>query len=222
MGDWGDIEPALPTYARAIKRGCDVAFSVATLVILMPLMLVSGVAIWVSMGRPILFLQERAGMGGEAFTLIKFRTMAGSPNGQEWYRYDGERVTALGAHLRRASIDELPSLLNVLVGNMSLVGPRPLLTEYVARYSGAHRRRLSVKPGLTGLAQLQRQSIAFSRRFDLDIHYVDNWSLALDVRILLRTVVTVFSGAGVVTGQPVDDVDDLGLSDHLHSDRDEE
>lgn len=211
----------MPLGARAVKRAFDVAISMGALLIAAPLMIVIGVAIWVTMGWPILFLQERAGLGGVPFTLLKFRTMAGSPEGEGWYLHDQERVTSLGAFLRRTSFDELPSLLNVLVGDMSLVGPRPLLTSYVTRYSDAHRRRLSVKPGLTGLAQLQRQSIAFSRRFELDVHYVDSWSLLLDAKILLRTVVVVLSGSGVVTGQSVDVVDDLGLSDHLYSDPDE-
>ncbi len=181
---------------------------------LSPLLGATALGIWATMGRPVLFKQVRPGRHGKPFILYKFRTMrAPRPGEGVYFRTDAERLTPLGRFLRRSSIDELPELWNVLKGEMSLVGPRPLLTEYLEKYTATQRRRHEVLPGITGWAQVNgRQAISFSKRLEHDVWYVDNWSLALDAKILGKTVLAVFRSAGVLPGQSVDDVDDLGLS----------
>ncbi len=196
-----------------VKRIFDLCASAAGLVILAPVLVLTGLAIRATLGGPVLFRQERPGYRGRPFVLCKFRTMRSPNKGEVWFRSDGERVTRLGRLLRRTSVDELPELWNVLRGEMSLVGPRPLLMEYLSKYTEEEMRRHDAPPGITGWAQVNgRQNILFSERFRLDLWYLDNWSMALDVRILVRTVTDVFRREGVVVGQDVDDVDDLGLS----------
>ena len=183
------------------------------LVVTSPLMVAAGLAIYRDIGRPILFAQKRPGLHGRPFTIYKFRTMRAAKEGEVWFRSDQERLTNLGRLLRKLSIDELPELFNVLRGEMSLVGPRPLLMEYLEKYTAKENRRHDVKPGITGWAQVNgRQDLKFSERLALDVWYADNWSLALDLRILLMTLAAVWHGAGVHSGQNVDDVDDIGLS----------
>jgi len=195
------------------KRLLDVLGSSVGLILLSPVLLAAGLAIRLTMGGPVLFRQERLGYKGRSFVLCKFRTMRSPKEGEVWFRSDGERVTGLGRMLRRTSIDELPELWNVLRGEMSLVGPRPLLMEYLEKYTPEEMRRHDGPPGITGWAQVNgRQNILFSERFKLDVWYVDHWTLRLDLRILLRTVTEVFRSEGVVVGQDVDDVDDLGMS----------
>lgn len=195
------------------KRAFDIVGSALGLVLLSPILLAAGLAIRLTMGGPVLFRQERPGYKGRSFVLCKFRTMRSPKEGEVWFRSDGERVTGLGRMLRRTSIDELPELWNVLRGEMSLVGPRPLLIEYLEKYTPEEMRRHDGPPGITGWAQVNgRQNILFSERFKLDVWYVDNWSLALDLKILVRTITEVFRSEGVVVGQDVDDVDDLGMS----------
>jgi lipopolysaccharide/colanic/teichoic acid biosynthesis glycosyltransferase len=178
-----------------------------------PVLLGAAAAIRLTMGAPVLFTQRRPGYAGRPFTISKFRTMRTPREGEVWFRSDAERLTALGRFLRRSSIDELPELWNVLRGEMSLVGPRPLLMEYLAKYTAEEGRRHDMPPGITGWAQVNgRQNIPFSERLRLDVWYVDHWSLALDLKILWRTVLGVFRGADVVVGQDVDEVDDIGLS----------
>ena len=147
---------------------------------------------------PALFVQERPGLGGRPFRLYKFRTMrnANGPDGQPLP--DAQRLTALGRFLRRASLDELPQLWNVLRGELSLVGPRPLLMEYLPRYSPEQARRHLVKPGITGWAQVNgRNAISWEEKFALDVWYVEHWSLGLDLKILLRTITSVITSRGV-------------------------
>lgn len=164
------------------------------------------------MGRPILFRHARAGIGGIPFEILKFRTMRPPRKGEEPYRSDLDRLTPLGRFLRVTSIDELPEFLNVLRGEMSVVGPRPLPTEYLPNYTQEEHRRHSVPPGITGLAQVSgRQDLTFSKRLSLDLWYVDNWTLRLDLRILARTLRQVIMLKGIRSGQDIDDVDDLGL-----------
>jgi lipopolysaccharide/colanic/teichoic acid biosynthesis glycosyltransferase len=147
-------------------------------------------------GRPILFRQRRAGQGGRLFTILKFRTMTSAA--ERGSAGDEARITRLGAFLRATSLDELPELLNVLKGDMSLVGPRPLLPEYLDRYTAEQARRHEVKPGVTGLAQVNgRNEVDWGRRLALDVWYVDHRSLLLDLRILLRTFGVVFSRRGI-------------------------
>lgn len=195
------------------KRLIDVVGALTGLVLLSPVLVAAGLAVGASMGRPVLFTQQRPGRGGRLFTLYKFRTMREAKPGEVWFRTDAERLTGVGRFLRKTSIDELPELWNVLRGEMSLVGPRPLLVEYLPKYTSEEARRHDVRPGITGWAQVNgRQHIPFSKRLALDVWYVENWSLALDLRILFMTVAQLFRPAGVVSGQDVDTVDDIGLS----------
>jgi sugar transferase EpsL len=168
------------------------------LVLLAPLFALIGVMVALRLGRPILFRQVRPGLHGVPFVLYKFRTMAEGtgPDGEPLP--DGERLTRFGAFLRTTSLDELPELVNVLKGDMSLVGPRPLLMEYLPRYTAEQARRHDVRPGITGLAQVNgRNAISWPEKFAYDLEYVDKHSLFLDLRILVRTVGRALSGHGV-------------------------
>jgi sugar transferase EpsL len=195
------------------KRAIDIAGAVFLLLLAAPLMLAIAVLIRCRMGRPVCFRQLRAGLGGRPFGLLKFRTMTDQrdPNGE--LLSDAERLTPLGRFLRRLSLDELPQLWNVLRGEMSLVGPRPLLLEYLDRYTSQQARRHEVQPGITGWAQVNgRQGLPFSRRLEMDVWYVDHQGFALDARIALLTLKQVFTAHGVKLGQEVAEVDDIGLS----------
>lgn len=184
------------TTARALKRGIDVVGALVLLVVTSPLLLVAALAIRRTMGSPVLFRQARTGLGGWTFTLLKLRTMTNAGAGD--LSRDAQRLTPLGRFLRTTSVDELPQLWNVLRGDMSLVGPRPLLPSYLPRYSPAQARRHEVPPGLTGLAQVNgRNALSWEEKFALDVRYVDAWSLALDLAILWQTVVTLVRGRGV-------------------------
>ena len=178
--------------ALLVKRLFDVSMAVVAITVTSPIMAAVAVAVASQMGLPVLFRQLRPGRNGHPFVLLKFRTMvpgAGS---------DGERLTPLGRTLRRFSLDELPQLFNVLAGDMSLVGPRPLLMEYLSEYSRRHARRHEVLPGITGWAQIHgRNALRHEERFELDVWYVDNWSLWLDARILARTGLEVLRGRGI-------------------------
>ena len=163
-----------------------------------PVMVGAAAAIRVTMGSPVLFRQQRPGKDGELFELVKFRTMRAPGPGEDDVRADGMRLTRLGALLRSSSVDELPTLWNVLVGDMSLVGPRPLLTQYLGRYTAEQARRHDVKPGITGWAQIHgRNALSWKEKFDLDVWYVDHWSLALDLACLTRTVGKVVLREGI-------------------------
>lgn len=202
-----------PAVRSPLKRGLDILGACVCLVLFSPVFLFVSAAILVTMGRPILFRQDRPGLGGKIFTMFKFRTMLPAGEREDWFRTDEQRLTRLGRFLRKTSLDELPEMLNVLKGDMSLVGPRPLLISYLGKYTPHENRRHEVRPGITGWAQVNgRQNIPFSKRLDLDVWYVDNWNFMLDVKIFLQTLVVVFKGTGVESGQDVDDVDDIGLS----------
>lgn len=169
-----------------MRRAVDVVVSAAALVFLAPFLAVVAAAIKLTSHGPVLFTQARAGRGGAEFTIYKFRTMRPQRHPDE---ADSARLTAVGRALRASSLDELPQLYNVLVGDMSLIGPRPTLPEQVVHYSAHQRRRLEVRPGLTGWAQVNgRNSISWPERIELDIHYVDNRSLRLDLEIVSRTL----------------------------------
>lgn len=204
-------------YRRGMaKRALDVVVACAVLVLFSPVLAGLSLLIVVTGGRPVLFRQERIGLHGRPFTLVKFRTMKEPKAGQAMLLTDADRVTSLGAFMRNTSLDELPQLWNVLAGDMSLVGPRPLLQAHLDLLDDEQRRRHSVKPGVTGLAQVEgRQQLTFSQRYALDVLYVDTRSLALDARIIWRTITSVFSRSGVETGQAFEDVDDIGLQSHL-------
>jgi lipopolysaccharide/colanic/teichoic acid biosynthesis glycosyltransferase len=182
----------------ALKRVVDVVGASSALVVLSPLLLVVTLLVRVRMGSPVLFRQPRPGRDGRAFVMTKFRTMTDrrGPDGE--LLPDAERLTALGRWLRRTSVDELPELLNVVHGDMSLVGPRPLLMEYLPLYTAEQARRHEVRPGITGWAQVNgRNAVTWDDKFALDVWYVDHRSTRLDVEILGKTVSQVFSGHGV-------------------------
>ena len=178
----------------AVKRLMDVIVAALMLIILSPVLLMGCLAVLFSMGRPVFFIHERSGKNGTLFHMIKLRTMLEDPCGQ---MTDSERVTGTGLLLRKFSIDELPQLFNVLDGSMSLVGPRPLLREYDAHYSAEQSRRLLVKPGLTGLAQVTgRNELSWEDKLALDVQYVDTQSFWLDIKLLLKTPIVVLTASG--------------------------
>ena len=181
-----------------MKRLLDLVVASTLLLILSPVLVVVAIGVRLSVGAPVLFRQERAGRGGKPFTLLKFRTMHEPVPGHEGPEHDVARTSRWGTLLRRTSIDELPSLLNVILGDMSLVGPRPLPLVYIDRYTPTQARRLEVLPGLTGWAVVNgRNQLAWDDRFELDCWYVDHRSFALDLRILARTVSLVVRGDSV-------------------------
>jgi sugar transferase EpsL len=183
---------------RLIKRCIDRPGAVILLVLSAPLWLAVAIAIRVSLGSPVLFRQVRPGLGGCPFALFKFRTMRDLRDKNGELLEDSERVTRLGKMLRRLSVDELPQLWNVLRGEMSLVGPRPLLLQYLERYTTEQARRHQVLPGITGWAQVNgRNAISWEEKFALDVWYVDHWSLRLDIEILTLTLRNVILCSGI-------------------------
>ncbi len=188
----------MPFYRSFVKPTCDFVATLAGLVILSPVLLVVGLAVRRTMGSPVFFRQERPGQGGKPFRMVKFRTMRDAVDAQGNPLPDAERLTRFGEFLRRTSLDELPELFNVLRGEMSLVGPRPLLMRYLDRYTPEQARRNEVKPGVTGWAQINgRNAISWEKKFELDVWYVDHCSLWLDFRILLGTVWKVIRHDGI-------------------------
>lgn len=180
-----------------MKRLLDVIAAALALIVLAPLIALIAVAVRLTMGSPVLFRQERPGLHGRVFTILKFRTMRQPPVGGR-DASDAARLTPFGRFLRSTSLDELPELINVLRGDMSLVGPRPLLVEYLPLYSAEQARRHEVRPGLTGWAQVNgRNAIDWERKLALDVWYVDHRSFALDLRILLATLDRVVSRQGI-------------------------
>ena len=193
--------------ALSAKRGIDVVGAIGGLVLLSPVLAWAALAIAIAQGRPIFFRQERPGLHGEPFSLVKFRTMRSPRPGEVWYDSDAQRVSRIGRILRSTSIDELPELWNILRGEMSLVGPRPLLVEYLDHYTADERRRHDMRPGLTGWAAVNgRHTARFEDRLQLDVWYVEHWSLALDVRILARTIAQVLRRESVTAIQDIADL----------------
>ncbi|MBC5624016.1 sugar transferase [Clostridium sp. NSJ-49] len=181
-----------------IKRIFDILISTVLLFFLWPVMLIICFIVKISLGTPVLFLQERVGKDNEVFKIIKFRTMKDAKDKYGNDLPDFERVTSLGSFLRATSLDELPELINVIKGEMSLVGPRPLLKRYLSVYNDEQIRRHEVLPGITGLAQVNgRNSLTWNEKFKLDIWYVDNWSFWLDIKILFKTIYKVFKKDGI-------------------------
>ena len=173
-----------------------VAFVLLT--VLSPLMLILSLLVTLNLGRPIFFAQTRAGKNSSEFKLYKFRTMSLAANSDGTLLPDEDRMTRFGNILRSSSLDELPSLINVIKGEMSLVGPRPLPTKYLDLYSSKHKRRLEVRPGITGLAQINgRNNLSWEEKFDLDVEYVDKASLRLDLSILLKSCLVVLKREGI-------------------------
>jgi lipopolysaccharide/colanic/teichoic acid biosynthesis glycosyltransferase len=185
-------------YVRRCKRAIDCTLAAGAIAAFAPIMLAVAGAVLRRHGTPILLRQERTGLGGKPFRLIKFRTMTNEQNTEGRLLPDEQRLTPLGRFLRLSSLDELPELFNVLRGDMSLVGPRPLFHHYMQYYSEEQHRRHLVRPGITGWAAVNgRNTTSWEERFDLDIWYVDHISLKTDVLILLRTVTTILSREGV-------------------------
>jgi sugar transferase EpsL len=184
-------------YEPRIKRSIDVTVAAAGLVICAPVLFIIAVLIRLIIGSPILFRQERPGREGRLFTCLKFRTMTEKRDEKGQVLGDRDRIVPLGMWLRRASLDELPQLWNVIKGDISLIGPRPLLQEYLPYYTPEEQRRHSVRPGLTGWAQIHgRNNVGFDERLKMDVWYVDHLSWHLDLRILLATFRIIFSAKG--------------------------
>ncbi len=181
-----------------MKRAFDLILSAILLLILSPVLLVTASVIRLRLGSPVIFRQQRPGLFGKPFTMFKFRTMTGDTNPDGTPKSDEERLTPLGLFLRRTSLDELPELVNVLRGEMSLVGPRPLLMEYLPLYSPEQSRRHTVRPGITGWAQINgRNAASWDEKFACDLWYVENQSLKVDMKILVASVRKVIAGEGV-------------------------
>jgi lipopolysaccharide/colanic/teichoic acid biosynthesis glycosyltransferase len=184
--------------AKEIKQLLDRLTAAFGLLVSLPITVPVGLAIWASMGWPVFFVQQRPGWMGRPFRLVKFRTMAVARDAGGADLPDALRLTRLGSLLRAASLDELPQLWNVLRGELSLVGPRPLLMQYLGRYTPEQARRHEALPGITGWAQVNgRNALTWPEKFALDVWYVDHWSLGLDLRILLLTVGSVLRRSGV-------------------------
>jgi lipopolysaccharide/colanic/teichoic acid biosynthesis glycosyltransferase len=181
-----------------IKRLFDLLFSISVLIALIPIILVVALLVFIKMGWPIIFTQLRTGKGGKPFKIYKFRSMIYRLDKRGVLLPDAKRLTQFGQFLRSTSCDELPTLWNVLRGEMSIVGPRPLLIEYLALYNEKQSRRHSVKPGITGWAQVNgRNAISWQEKFDLDVWYVENQSLFLDLKILLMTAKKIIIRDGI-------------------------
>ncbi len=179
-------------YERNVKRALDFGLSLFVLIALFPIMIFTGALVRFRLGSPVIFRQVRPGQGGRVFTIRKFRTMIDGDGTDE------ERLTDLGRKLRRTSVDELPELTNILEGSMSVVGPRPLLAEYLPRYNKRQKHRHDVRPGLTGLAQVSgRNELSWDEKFDDDLEYVKKITFLGDVKILFQTVGTVLSKKGI-------------------------
>jgi lipopolysaccharide/colanic/teichoic acid biosynthesis glycosyltransferase len=185
-------------YTRFGKRALDLAIAVPAAAVTAPVVVVAAAAVTATMGGSPFFVQERPGLHGRPFKLVKLRTMRDAVDARGVPLPDAERLTALGRALRASSIDELPQLWNVVVGDMSLVGPRPLLMKYLARYTPEQARRHDVKPGITGLAQVSgRNALSWEEKFRLDVWYVDHVDFLLDVTILGQTVLKVLARTGI-------------------------
>lgn len=187
-----------------MKRVFDILISLLSLLFLWPIMLITAALIHFKLGSPVLFKQSRPGLNGKPFNMLKFRSMLDATDKDGNHLPDEQRLTHFGRILRSTSLDELPGLINVIKGDMSLVGPRPLLMEYLPLYSSEQARRHDVRPGITGWAQVNgRNAISWEDKFKLDVWYVDNQSFMLDLKILLLTVIKVFKREGIASATSV-------------------
>lgn len=185
-------------YEKYIKRLLDIVLSGAALVILSPVLLITAVLVRIKLGSPVIFTQERPGKDEKVFKLHKFRSMTDARDASGNLLPDKERLTRFGAKLRSLSIDELPELWDIFRGNMSIVGPRPLLVKYLPLYNAEQRHRHDVRPGLTGWAQVHGRNLtSWEERFEYDVEYVKNISFALDVKIIIMTIRCVFAREGI-------------------------
>lgn len=180
-------------YERYVKRALDVIFACVFLFLLFPVFLITALLIRLKLGAPVIFSQPRGGIGGRKFMILKFRTMTDKRDSEGKLLPDSERLTRFGRFLRRTSIDELPQLVNILRGEMSFVGPRPQLAEFLPHYTDKENLRHTVRPGLTGLAQVKgRNSLPWKKRFELDAEYAERASFFLDLKIVFLTLFTLF------------------------------
>jgi lipopolysaccharide/colanic/teichoic acid biosynthesis glycosyltransferase len=203
-----------------VRRFIDLIGASILSVLLAPILGALALAIRLTMGRPIFFRQRRPGYKGEPFEVVKFRTMKDAVGAEGNQLPDEERLTKVGVFMRQLSLDELPQLWNILRGDMSFIGPRPLLMEFLRWYTPEQMRRHDVKPGVTGWAQVQgRHDIPFSKRLALDVWYVDNRSLRVDLKIVGLTVLKVLSMRGAQPAQTDAEVDDVGLHDAVRRER---
>lgn len=185
-------------YKRCIKRILDFVLSSLALIIVSPIIIVIAILVYIKLGSPIIFKQERPGLNEKIFTMFKFRTMTDKKDINGMLLPDSERLTKFGKMLRATSLDELPELINIIKGEMSIVGPRPLLVEYLPLYDSVQKRRHEVRPGLTGLAQISgRNAISWEEKFKLDIEYINKISLRLDLKIIFYTFQKVFLKEGI-------------------------
>jgi sugar transferase EpsL len=190
--------PEINVMRHFIKRLFDIISSAAGLIVISPLLVVLAVLVRLKLGSPILFCQQRPGLGGKAFVIYKFRTMTDQCDASGNLLPDEQRLPAFGRFLRSTSFDELPELFNVLKGNISIVGPRPLMMKYLDRYSPEQARRHEVKPGITGWAQINgRNAISWEDKFKFDVWYVDNWTFWLDMKIILKSIWMVIAKEGI-------------------------
>ena len=181
-----------------LKRAFDIVFSACWLVGFAPLLLVVAILVRLKLGSPVLFIQERPGLRARPFRMVKFRTMTDERGPDGGLLPDEQRLTSFGKFLRSTTLDEFPEMWNVLIGDMSVVGPRPLLMRYVARYDSFQARRMEVRPGVTGWAQVNgRNSLTWEEKFALDVWYVDNRSFWLDMKIVVMTFFRVFARSGI-------------------------
>ncbi len=200
LGKKGAHKPYGP-YERFVKRGLDAFLATGALIVLSPVLLVTAILVRVKLGSPVLFTQERPGRDGKIFKLYKFRTMLPPKDGVIDPAQDAARLTPFGKKLRSTSLDELPELINMIKGDMAVVGPRPLLVQYLSRYNAHQARRHEVRPGFTGLAQVHgRNSISWEEKFDLDVKYVDHITFLGDWKIIFETVKTVVKREGISGG----------------------
>ena len=185
-------------YERFVKRGLDAFLATGALIVLSPVLLVTAILVRIKLGSPVLFTQERPGRDGKIFKLYKFRTMLPPKDGIIDPAQDAARLTPFGKKLRSTSLDELPELINMIKGNMAVVGPRPLLVQYLSRYNAHQARRHEVRPGFTGLAQVHgRNSISWEEKFDWDVEYVNTVTLINDITIIMKTIKVVLNRDGV-------------------------
>lgn len=185
-------------YRNFLKRILDFTASLFGLIILSPVFLIVTIGLFFANGGKPFFVQRRPGKDGKIFNIIKFKTMNDKKDAQGNLLEDADRLTKVGAFVRKTSLDEIPQLLNVIKGDMSLIGPRPLLPQYLELYNDFQRRRNEVKPGITGWAQINgRNAISWTKKFELDVWYVDHLSLTLDIEILLKTIKKVFVREGI-------------------------
>ncbi|MCW1967245.1 MAG: sugar transferase [Anaerolineae bacterium] len=186
------------TTQRAVKRIFDLVVTIPALIVLSPIIAVTALLVRQKLGTPVLFRQQRPGLYGKAFHIVKFRTMIDARDAQGNLLPDPDRITRFGTFLRSTSLDELPELFNVLRGEMSLVGPRPLLMRYLPRYSAEQMRRHDAPPGITGWAQINgRNAISWDEKFKLDVFYVDHWSVWFDLKVIGLTLLKVFRREGI-------------------------